>query len=129
MAESPAQQRYRQDTVVLAEIGRHLRDRLPPVTVRLPADLAALAQRAWDRDEEESVDTETVEQAVVRSFAATLALIGLAVEQGDDTGDAVVVTLAPHEIAGCLFAAEHVEERWNDSGTGNNPTPAAHGCS
>lgn len=100
--------------MVLAEIGRHLRTQLGPMTVRLPAELAAQARRAWDRDEEEPVDAEAVEQAVIRSFAATLALVGLAVGQDHDPGDAVV-TLAPQEVAGCLFAAEHVEERWQET--------------
>jgi hypothetical protein len=104
---------------VLAEIGRALAAQLGPVTVRVPAELAAKAMSAWSRDEEEPVWPETAEQTVLRSFAAALALIGLAVEQapGDAKGD-VLVSLTPHQIAGCLFAAEQVEQGWcvHDSG-------------
>lgn len=109
MEETPAQQRYRHDAQVLAEIGRHLTSQLEPATLRLPARLAAKAALAWSRDELDPAGPESGEQAVVRSFAATLALIGLAVEQQHQAGDDdIVVTLAPEQIAGALFAAERV---------------------
>lgn len=101
---------------MLAEIGRHLMAQLKPVTVRLPAELATQAARAWVRDEEEPAGPETVEQAVVRSFAATLALIGMAVGQDRGAEEDALVTLGPQQVAGCVFAAEHVEERWSDQG-------------
>ena len=110
--ESPAQRRFRRDAHVLAEIGKCLSTQLEPVNVRLPRRLAVEALDAWERTEEDPVGPETPEQMIVRCFAATLGLIGLAVEQAEiaDDGDASV-SLKPQEVAGALFASEHVADR------------------
>ncbi|MDI6105437.1 hypothetical protein QLQ12_43330 [Actinoplanes sp. NEAU-A12] len=107
MNETPAQRRYRDDAHLLAAIGEHVAAQLPPVTVRLPRDLADAAAAAWDRDETDPPTPETAEQAYVRSFAAALALIGLAVRQdGAASPDGVVVALDPARLAAALFAHE-----------------------
>jgi hypothetical protein len=49
---------------------------------------------------------------MVRSFAATLAWIGLAIERaGVADEDDVSVSLTPQQIAESLFALEHVVDR------------------
>ncbi|GAA4607144.1 hypothetical protein BJY16_006178 [Actinoplanes octamycinicus] len=101
-----ADARYRQDARLLAQIGEHLAEQLHPVTVRLPARLAAAAAQAWERDEPETAGPESPEQAVVRSFAAAFALLGIAVQESATAGDEVVVTLRPEQVASALVAAE-----------------------
>ena len=71
--------RYGQDAETLAAIGAALRGQSPEL-VTLPADLADAAVAAWQRDEQEPVGDETPEQRRLRQAAATVALIGLAVQ-------------------------------------------------
>ena len=109
--ETGAQRRYRADAGVLAEIGGRVAAQVEPVTVRIPRRLAAEAVRAWQRDETEPAGAETAEQAIVRAFAAALALIGVAVEErGTTDGDDVLVSLSPQQIAAALFAFEGVSD-------------------
>ncbi|MET8382840.1 hypothetical protein ABZV14_07530 [Streptosporangium canum] len=106
MDESQEYTRYRQDSAVLAEIGRFLDPQVARLTVRLSGDLARAAVAAWDRDEEGEAGEETVEQARVRDRAASLALIGLAVaDRGTASGDEIVVELDVTEVAAALLAA------------------------
>jgi hypothetical protein len=113
--ESPAQRRFRRDTHVLAEIGGCLSSQLEPMVVRLPRRLATEALAAWERTEEDPVGPESPEQTIVRAFAATLAFIGLAVEQTGIAGeDEVSVSLTPQQVAGSVFAAELVADRHLD---------------
>ena len=80
---------------------------LPRITVRLPSALAQAALEAWQDDDEGGPDPENYEQRAIRHRAATLALIGLAVEQtGREDGDAVVVELTPNEIGNAFDAAD-----------------------
>jgi hypothetical protein len=112
MDDSPAQRRFRRDADVLAEIGGCLSGQLEPVVVRLPRRLAADALAAWERTEEDPIGPESPEQEIMRAFAATLALIGLAVEQTDITGEGEVsISLTPQQVAGSVFAAELVTDR------------------
>ncbi|MFF5211190.1 hypothetical protein [Streptosporangium sp. NPDC000396] len=98
--------RYRQDSVVLAEIGRFLGPQVTRLTVRLSRELAQAAVAAWNRDEEGEVGEETHEQVRLRDRAASLALIGLAVsDRGVASGDEVVVELDVTEVAAALLAA------------------------
>lgn len=109
---SPAQRRFRRDAHLLAEIGGCLSGQLEPVVVRLPRRLAMEAVAAWDRTEEDPLEPESPEQAIVRAFAATLALIGLAVERADIAGEGdVSVALTPQQVAGSVFAAELSADR------------------
>ncbi|GAA4231603.1 hypothetical protein FHR32_003526 [Streptosporangium album] len=106
MDESPEYIRYRQDSAVLAEIGRFLDPQVARLTVRLSGDLARAAAAAWDRDEEGEAGEETAEQARVRDRAASLALIGLAVsDRGVASGEEIVVDLDVTEVAAALLAA------------------------
>ncbi|GAA4953882.1 hypothetical protein [Actinoplanes utahensis] len=103
MTETPAQRRYRDDARLLAGIGEQVAAQTGPVTVRLPQEVAEAAVRAWQRDETDPPGPESGEQAYVRAFAASLALIGLAIDEAD--GD-VVVTLDPARAAAAVFAHE-----------------------
>jgi hypothetical protein len=74
--------------------------------VRLPRDLAELALAAWQREETAPPGPETPEQRTVRHQAATLALIGLCIENtGRPEGEEVVCDLDAWYIGGALEAA------------------------
>jgi hypothetical protein len=94
------------------DIGLALTSRdLPRVEVRLPGALADLAVGAWERDDSEGDSTagETIEQRQVRHRVATLALIGLSVnELGRRDGDDVVVELSPELIGDAFRAADEM---------------------
>lgn len=95
------------EAATLAEVGAVLRAAaLPPVEVRLPADLARRAVSAWERDDTMPlVDPEPLADRRTRHLAGALALIGLAVqEHGTADGDDVVVEL-PVELAGVAMDA------------------------
>ena len=108
MHETDRQRRYREDARLLGEIGAILaRTDLPRITVRLQSALAQAALEGWQHDDEGGPDPESFEQRAIRHRAATLALIGLAVEQsGREEGDAVVVELTPNEIGNAFDAAD-----------------------
>jgi hypothetical protein len=97
------------DAVVLAQIGAQLfRERLS-VEVEIPLDLATSATAAWERDDSDTVGTETRAQAVERHRAAALALIGLAIsERGTATEDAISVSLDPWLIGPALDTADEM---------------------
>lgn len=101
---------YREEATVLGKIGQMLVGaEMPQIEVRLPRDVAQAAVAAWERDGDESAgpSDETYEQYVVRSRAASLALIGLAIaERGRWTDDAVVVALDPVLIGNAVDAAD-----------------------
>lgn len=95
------------EAATLAEVGAALRAAdLPPVEVRLPADLARRAVAAWERDDTVPlVDPEPIADRHTRHLAGTLALIGLAIkDRGTTDGDDVVVAL-PIELAGVAMDA------------------------
>ena len=102
--------RYSEDARQLARLGMELRGAASGQPVRLSRDLAELALAAWRRDERELLpDIETNAQVQMRSEAATLALIGLAVEQGGVVDEAVVVgNLAQEFIADAIAAADRM---------------------
>jgi len=110
MGESRWQTIYREEAVVLGKLGEVLLSaELPPIEVRLPRDLAEAAVAAWERDGDESAGPidETFEQRVVRSRAASLALIGLTISgHGRWVGDEVVVALDPVFIGNAVEAAD-----------------------
>jgi hypothetical protein len=108
MDETNRQRGYRDDARVLGEIGAILaRADMPRITVTLPAPLAQAALEAWQRDDEGEPDPESREQRAIRHRAATLALIGLAVEESGRTdGEFVVVELWPDLIGTALEAAD-----------------------
>jgi len=80
-----AQERYRQDAQTLRQIGLALEGQSPDA-VALPDHHADAALAAWQRDEQERVESETAEQRRLRGDAATLALIGLEVEEARRSG-------------------------------------------
>ncbi|HLX32978.1 MAG TPA: hypothetical protein VKR79_09470 [Gaiellaceae bacterium] len=94
---------------MLGEIGAILvHAEMPNITVRLPSSLVRAALEAWERDDGEGPpDPESFEQHVMRSRAATLALIGRAVEEsGRADGEEVVVELSPNLVGNALEAAD-----------------------
>lgn len=108
MAESGAQRRYRDDESALVAIGRALGHvELPTVQVRIPRLLAEQAVAAWDRDENEPVAEESLEQRIHRHRAGVLALIGLTIAQrGRWLDNEVVVDLGSALVAGATDAAD-----------------------
>ncbi|WP_072482270.1 hypothetical protein [Amycolatopsis australiensis] len=95
------------EAATLAEVGAVLRELpLPPVEVRLPAELARRAVAAWARDDTTAPEAaETEADRRTRHHAGTLALIGLAVRaHGRREGEDVVVPL-PVELAGVAMDA------------------------
>ena len=94
---------------VLADIGRAVFRQRTRVSVRLPRQLAELAVAAWKREdhEVELPEGETLEQRTTRLRAGTLALIGLAIEEGgtwDDDG--VIVEIDAWHLGGAFDAAD-----------------------
>ena len=110
MAESRLHELYRKEAGVLGRVGHVFAAiEMPQIEVRLPRDVAEAAVAAWERDDDESAGptSETCEQRVVRSRAATLALIGLTItERGHWTDDEVVVALDPVFIGNAVEAAD-----------------------
>ena len=108
--ERRCQRLYREEAAVLGKIGQvFLGAEMPQIEVRLPRDVAEAAVAAWERNDDESVGpiNETFEQRVVRSRAASLSLIGLAIsERGRWTDDEVVVALDPVFIGNAVEAAD-----------------------
>jgi hypothetical protein len=113
MSDTPDQRRYRQDALVLGDVGRHLtRAELPPVTVRLPRALAEQAVAAWERDSSGPLEPEDLEQYVCRHRAGTLALIGLSIVEGGKWADNdVEVALDPVFIGLAVDAADGLPAR------------------
>ncbi len=73
--ESAWQRQYREDAVVLGELGSVLMQmKLPSIEVRLPRRLGEAAVAAWEREDNDGpLDPETFEQ-VQRHRGGTLAL-------------------------------------------------------
>lgn len=115
MDESRSQRMYREEAAVLGRIGQvFLGQEIPRIEVRLPRDVAEAAVAAWEFDDDESTGPteETFEQRVVRSRAASLSLIGLAInERGRWTDDAVVVALHPLFIGNAVEASDDLPTR------------------
>lgn len=101
------------EAATLAELGEFLRQAdLPPVTVRLPADLAARAVAAWHRDDTVPlVDPEPLADRHTRHLAGTLALIGLTIsERGRTEGTEVVVDLPVELVGVAMDAADLIDQ-------------------
>ena len=99
--------RYANDSLVLATIGRALR-RLTDGSSLIPTALAEHVRVAWERiEEDEAPSRETDWQQMLRDDAATLALIGLAVERAGDpfSGDTVRVELDQEILSSAAAAA------------------------
>ncbi|WP_433509175.1 hypothetical protein ACQP2T_35060 [Nonomuraea sp. CA-143628] len=112
MEGSTAEERFRKDSRDLAEIGCQVRAQLPPVTVRLPAELIGRARAAWFRDEDEELPDEDFEDWLMRLLAGELALIGLAAgDLTESEGGEVVIQLDPRQVSHALFAAGLWEDR------------------
>jgi len=114
---STDREQWPKDIEVLHEIARQLRDQDLRVEVRLPRALADQAVAAWPRDEsgDADLDNEAPEQALVRSGAGTLGLIGLTLEQeGVQQGDQVVVRLEAWFIGDALESADRAGVLYQD---------------
>ena len=100
-------QRYARDSTVLSAIGRALHGQSTAGPVRIPRDLALAAAAAWSRDElDELADPENDAQTQTRHHAASLALIGLTIEERSDIGhDPVLVDLDADLISAAIAAA------------------------
>lgn len=96
------------DAGLLAAIGAALADQDLDVEVRLPADLAARAVAAWERDDvDDPPGHETAAERVVRGRAAALALLGAAIaDRGITEGDEVVVRAHAWSVGSALDAAD-----------------------
>lgn len=98
--------RYAEDAATLALIGAAMADQDPRQPVRLPRDLVDIARRAWHRDETGIIGDELPEERSLRHRAATLALIGLAVEErGTSEGNHVLVALDADIVSDAIRAA------------------------
>ena len=108
MTESERQKIYRHEAELLGQLGAELvRVELPRVEVSVPKALAEAAVAAWERDDDEPLESETFEQRVQRHRAAAFSLIGLEIaERGRPDGDAVVVDLNAHFIADAINASD-----------------------
>ncbi len=110
MDEEQLQSTWLDDESTLAAIGASLVKQPTEIEVRIPRALAAAAVEAWSRDDDGEVadlSGETCEQRMVRHRAATLALIGVSVENGGRLdGDEVLVTLSSWFIGDALNAAD-----------------------
>ena len=97
-----------EDAAVLARIGAVLFQQNTKLRVSLPQDLAALARTAWERDDPPTADTsESEPQRRVREQAATLALIGLSLENAAPTEEEhVAIELDAWFIGDALKAAD-----------------------
>jgi hypothetical protein len=102
--------RYQADEAVLAQIGKAIQRETTVVQVRIPKALADQATAAWERDETENIPDETADESQVRHRAATLALIGLAVQgHGRLDGDSYIVDLDFRQISDALNAADDAD--------------------
>jgi hypothetical protein len=100
---------WAQDGEVLAQIGRSLFPQRRTVSVRIPRDLAAAAVEGWERDDSGGnlPSPESPEQSATRDRGASLALIGLASQQGGvEDGGEVVVDLDAWFVGNALNAAD-----------------------
>jgi hypothetical protein len=114
MADTERQRQYREDALVLGELGWLLvHGELPKVEVRLPRALAEKAVAAWERDDDAAPpDPEDFEQRAQRHRAATLALIGLSIVNGGRwDADDVVVELSPDLIGMAVSASDDLPSR------------------
>jgi hypothetical protein len=114
MADTDRQRQYREDALVLGELGSALfHGELPKVEVRLPRALAEKAVAAWERDDDDGPpDPEDFEQRAQRHRAATLALIGLSIVNGGRwDADDVVVELSSDFIGEAASASDDLPWR------------------
>ena len=109
---------WAEDAQVLQEVGRALYPQIPKVEVRIDHRLADQAVAAWQREEDEGdLQGETAEQQCIRDQAASLALIGLAIDEtGLEDGDEVVFEVDAWLIGRAPSAAE-------DAGRLNDTSP------
>jgi hypothetical protein len=111
VGETDQQRQFRQEALVLSEIGKHLTAaELPRVEVRIPRALAEKAIAAWEREDDQGpLDPENSEQRVQRHRAATLALIGLSIaNEGRWEGDEAIVALSPEFIGIAIDVSDYV---------------------
>lgn len=96
------------DAEVLARIGWQLSGQPMRIAVRLSRDLADQAVAAWQRDDDEGpLPPGRPEQRAIRRKAATLALIGLAIENGGRTESSdVIVALDAWHVGDAYNAAD-----------------------
>lgn len=100
---------WRADATVLAQIGAVLFKEGLSVEVKLPLDLAETAIAAWERDDSGADGNETSAEAVDRSRAGALALMGLAIsERGTPIGGAISISLDPWLIGTALNTADEM---------------------
>jgi hypothetical protein len=114
MAETDRQRQYREDALVLGELGSALfHGELPKVEVRLPRALAEKAVAAWETDDDEGPpDPEDFEQRAQRHRAATLAFIGLSIVNSGRLGAGdVVVELSVDLIGEAASASDDLPLR------------------
>lgn len=100
---------YGADSRTLGETGAiALTLEIPTVEIRLPRSLADKALAAWQRVDEEALPAdETPEQRRLRDDAATLALIGAAIEaESCQDGEFVIVRIAATVLSRAIDVAD-----------------------
>ena len=102
------------DARLLQSMWDYLLPQSPVVQIRLPKAVAAEVLAAWQRDDGEgNLPKESLDQGVIRDQAATLALIGLAIEStGAEEGDEVVFELDAWVLGNALSAADWADRPW-----------------
>jgi hypothetical protein len=108
---SPDFASYASDERSLALLGREFASQDPSREVTLSEHAAGLAVAAWRRDHEATPSSESDVERAARDSAATLALIGLGIEErGVRLSDGRVrVRLHRDEIAAAVTTAQSVD--------------------
>jgi hypothetical protein len=104
--------RWREDEMILAEIGKEFSGQATRIKVRVSQALAEKALASWKRDDHETSDnpceTEATRDRLSRTRSGTPALIGVCIENGvTETVDGfVVVEVNAWQIGDALNAAD-----------------------
>jgi hypothetical protein len=114
--EKQVRERYRSDSDALIRLGVELAeqaDDMPRIRVRIPRALAEDAVASWDWEEPEGYQPsadETCEQRIERGRSATLAMIGMTIqEEGVWREVHVEVELHPWHLGVTLEASDDAE--------------------
>ena len=108
LVSSPDFAFYASDQQSLALLGRELAAQDPSTEVTLSEHAVVLAVAAWRRDHQDGPSSESDVERAARDSAATLALIGLRIqEHGDRLPDGrVKVLLYRDQVAAAVAAAQ-----------------------
>ena len=99
---------WERDAALLPEIGRLISDQSTSLKIRLPRKLADQVVATWQRSEDQvELPSENPDQSAIRHRAASVALIGQAIEEtGVAEGEDVVFTVDAWFVGDALSAAD-----------------------